>query len=80
MQMGGQYGMQTMDACLSELHLRRTISYETGVSRAVDAKEFARLVSSGGAGGNASTPTASSTPRAGSVPIPTTLGRGGRGG
>lgn len=80
MQMGGQYGMQTMDACLAELHLRRTISYETGVARAVDAKEFARLVSSGGAGGSGATPTASSTPRAGSVSLPTTLGRGGRGG
>jgi twitching motility protein PilT len=48
MQMGGQQGMITMDACLAELHLKRVISFETGRARAVDAKEFERLVETGG--------------------------------
>jgi len=76
-QMGGQYGMQSMDACLAELHLRRVISYETGIARAVDAKEFARLVGSGGVGSGAA-PTAAA---AGSAPRPgpASFGRGGRG-
>jgi twitching motility protein PilT len=47
-QMGGQVGMITMDACLAELHLKRLISFETGLSRSVDPKEFERLVTSGG--------------------------------
>jgi|SRR5690625_69256 len=50
MQMGGSMGMITMDACLAELHLRRVISYETGFSRAVDSKEYQRLVETGGIG------------------------------
>jgi len=49
-QMGGQLGMITMDACLAEMHLKRVISYEVGMSRAVDSKEFARLVETGGVG------------------------------
>ncbi len=51
LQMGGQAGMITMDAHLAELHLSRVISFETGLSRAVDAKEFQRLVESGGVSG-----------------------------
>jgi twitching motility protein PilT len=47
-QMGGALGMLTMDACLAELCLKRTISYETGMARSVDSKEFARLVETGG--------------------------------
>jgi twitching motility protein PilT len=47
-QLGGSMGMITMDACLAELCLRRVISYDMGMSRAVDAKEFARLVETGG--------------------------------
>jgi twitching motility protein PilT len=54
MQMGGQLGMITMDAHLAELHLKRIISFETGRSRAVDAKEFERLVETGGVTGDAS--------------------------
>jgi twitching motility protein PilT len=46
-QMGGHMGMLTMDACLADLHLKRLISYETGMERATDGKEFARLVESG---------------------------------
>ncbi len=76
-QMGGQHGMQTMDACLAELHLKRTISYETGISRAVDAKEFARLVSTGGVTGGAS--AHNGAPRQIPTPTQSTFGRGGRG-
>ena len=47
-QTGGQLGMVTMDANLAELHLQRAISFETGVARSVDAKEFERLVTTGG--------------------------------
>ncbi|ADI15449.1 type IV pilus twitching motility protein PilT [Truepera radiovictrix] len=72
-QMGGQYGMQTMDAHLAELHARRLITYEAGLTRAVDPKEFARLVSSHGPGAPA--PDAR---RAEGPPLPP-FGRGGRG-
>jgi twitching motility protein PilT len=48
-QLGGSMGMMTMDANLAELCLKRVISYDMGMSRAVDAKEFARLVETGGA-------------------------------
>ena len=50
-QLGGSMGMMTMDANLAELCLKRVISYDMGMSRAVDAKEFARLVETGGLGG-----------------------------
>ena len=76
-QMGGQLGMVTMDANLAELHLKRQISYETGIARAVDAKEFARLVETGGVGN-----TPGNTPAAAPRPQPTgnaSLGRVGRG-
>jgi len=49
-QMGGSIGMLTMDACLADLHLRKVITFETGIERAVDPKEFERLVESGGSG------------------------------
>lgn len=49
-QMGGQVGMITMDAHLADLHLRRQISFEMGLARAVDSKEFERLVETGGSG------------------------------
>ncbi len=52
-QTGGQIGMITMDASLADLHLRKQITYEMGISRAVDPKEFARLVESGGLAGSA---------------------------
>jgi twitching motility protein PilT len=52
-QMGGEQGMITMDAYLAELHLKRAISFEVGSSRAVDRKEFERLVSTGGVVGKA---------------------------
>jgi len=50
-QMGGQIGMLTMDACLARLHLKKHISFEMGLSRSVDAKEYVRLVESGGPDG-----------------------------
>ncbi len=42
-QTGGQYGMVTMDAYLADLYKKRIITYETGLNRAIDPKEFARL-------------------------------------
>ena len=78
-QMGGQMGMLTMDACLAEMHLKRVISYETGMSRSVDQKEFARLVETGGvagAGGGGAQPGNAPRP----MPSPGGVGRGGRGG
>jgi twitching motility protein PilT len=50
-QMGGAVGMNTMDAYLAELCLKRAITYETGMARSVDSKEFARLVETGGIAG-----------------------------
>ncbi len=74
-QMGGQVGMVTMDACLAEMHLRRIISYNTGIERSVDAKEFARLVESGGVAG-----AAGQSQPAATRPAPSAApGRGGRG-
>jgi twitching motility protein PilT len=64
-QTGGQIGMITMDACLAELHLKRLISFEVGLARSVDAKEYERLV---GSGGLAATGEAS---RGGGAPAPT---------
>ena len=55
-QMGGAIGMLTMDACLADLHLRTIISFETGLERAVDAKEYERLIETGGSGSTTSTP------------------------
>jgi twitching motility protein PilT len=90
MQVSGNIGMITMDACLAELHLKRVISFETGMSRAVDAKEYERLVGSGGVNagtetrdgrgarpGDASRPSVAgaSRPVGGTPPI----GRSGRG-
>ena len=46
-QTGAQYGMNTMDACLADMFKRKVITYDMGLSRAVDAKEYARLCSSG---------------------------------
>ncbi len=76
-QMGGAIGMLTMDACLAEMHLKKVISYETGVSRSVDAKEFIRLVESGGVSNNpqqGQQRTPAAPPRAAAQ-----VGRGGRG-
>ncbi|WP_261664159.1 type IV pilus twitching motility protein PilT [Deinococcus sp. Marseille-Q6407] len=54
MQTGTREGMVTMDAFLAQLYHRRVISYDAGLERAVDSKEFARLASdkSGDLGGN----------------------------
>ena len=77
-QMGGQLGMVTMDACLAEMHLKRQISYEVGMSRSVDQKEFARLVETGGVAGAAGT-QGGQQQRAAARPAPASIGRGGRG-
>ncbi len=85
MQMGGSLGMVTMDACLAELHLQRVISYDMGFSRAVDAKEYQRLVETGGvgaspsAGGQGYQQAAAAPERPSARPGPVTPGRGGRG-
>lgn len=79
-QTGGQIGMITMDASLADLHLRKQITYEMGISRAVDPKEFARLVESGGLAG--STQAADQQARGASAVAPTrpTQERGRTGG
>jgi twitching motility protein PilT len=75
-QTGGAIGMLTMDACLADLHLKRVISYETGVARAVDAKEFIRMVEERNKGqpGAAKPGVPAAPPR----PV-AQVGRGGRG-
>jgi twitching motility protein PilT len=87
-QMGGQAGMITMDACLSELHLKRLISFEMGLARSVDQKEYERLVSTGGlaaTGGDGGVPRPVRGPDVGPRPGPSVgrpvggaVGRGGR--
>jgi twitching motility protein PilT len=49
-QTGAQFGMFTMDACLADLFKKKLITHETGLSRSVDAKEFARLAALGSEG------------------------------
>jgi len=77
-----------MDACLADLHLRKLISFETGLERDVDPKEFERLIETGGSGSTTTTPatnTRGAGPRGpaggsssgGRNPTPP-LGRGGR--
>ncbi len=70
MQTGAREGMVTMDAFLANLYRRRVISFDTGVERAVDSKEFARLandpsIGTGAAGGAAGMPAGY-----GSAPVP----------
>ncbi len=94
-QMGGSLGMVTMDANLAELHLKRLISFEVGAARAVDPKEFERLITTGGLsveGGSAPSRSGATGSRgaapqtrgasggAGRGGPATTPGRGGRGG
>jgi twitching motility protein PilT len=88
-QTGGQIGMISMDACLADLHLRKQITFDMGRSRAVDPKEFERLVETGGLAGSAQAaqdqtrgagPQARPSPTTGAASTP---GRGagpGRGG
>ena len=92
-QMGGAIGMLTMDACLADLHLRKIISFETGLERSVDPKEFERLIETGGSGSTTTAPptnTRGAGPRgpasgsptsssSGRTPTPP-VGRGGRSG
>ena len=56
MQTGSREGMVTMDAYLANLYRRRLISFDTGVERAIDAKEFARLANDQG-GASVAPPT-----------------------
>ena len=67
MQTGAREGMVTMDAYMANLYRRRIISYDTGVARAVDPKEFARLANDASAGTGGATytaPTAAPQPQA----------------
>ncbi|MPY66348.1 type IV pilus twitching motility protein PilT [Deinococcus sp. SDU3-2] len=77
MQTGAREGMVTMDAFLANLYRRRVISYETGVARAVDPKEFARLANdpSAGVGGATYTPPAAPAAPAPAQPAGASLGR-----
>ena len=80
-QTGGQLGMVTMDANLAELHLQRAISFETGIARSVDAKEFERLVTTGGLTaeeGGSPTRTLPVRTAEGGRGGPPAIGRGGR--
>ncbi len=77
-QTGGQLGMVSMDANLAKLHLQRKISYDTGLERSVDQKEFTRLVEAGGSGTDTPTrgrPAPAQKPSGGTPPA----GRTGRG-
>jgi twitching motility protein PilT len=47
MQAGGQFGMQTMDACLSELVKSGKVDYAVAKERCHNADEFARLAGTG---------------------------------
>jgi twitching motility protein PilT len=91
MQVSGNLGMLTMDACLANLVLKRLVSFEMGLNRAVDPKEFERLVGSGGSAAGTAAATTGTRPAAGAggpaasggparapggVPP---IGRGGRG-
>lgn len=78
-QLGGAMGMITMDACLAELCLKRVISYDMGMSRAVDAKEFARLVETGGLSGSTSQQGQYQKPGAAGRPQPAQTNAVGRG-
>ncbi|MEF2280098.1 type IV pilus twitching motility protein PilT [Deinococcus sp. YIM 134068] len=85
MQTGAREGMVTMDAFLANLYRRRVISYDTGVERAVDPKEFARLANdattSTGAAGSYSPPAGggAASPTAGRAPANPTLSGTGAG-
>ncbi len=82
-QMGGSLGMVTMDANLAELHLKRLISFEVGIARSVDPKEFERLVTTGGLsleGGAAPSRSAAATKRGTPAQTRGATGQVGRGG
>ncbi|SMB95601.1 type IV pilus twitching motility protein PilT [Deinococcus hopiensis] len=77
MQTGAREGMVTMDAYMANLYRRRIISYDTGVSRAVDPKEFARLANDPSAGTGGASYTA---PAAAPAQPQANYGAGGRDG
>ncbi len=77
-QMGGQKGMVTMDANLAELHLKRAISYEIGMARSVDPKEFNRLVDAAGLTGSGAQAAPKTAVRANSPNSSGQFGRGSR--
>lgn len=78
MQTGAREGMVTMDAYLAGLFRRHLITYDKGLERAIDPKEFARLANdaSAGLGGASMTPAAPPVPAYNSASSSST-GRGG---
>jgi twitching motility protein PilT len=78
LQTGGQLGMITMDACLAELALKRIITFETGMARSVDAKEFQRLFETGGLKNDPQATQAVGAARRAPVAAAPQVGRGGR--
>jgi len=78
MQTGAREGMVTMDAYLASLFRKHLITYDKGLERAVDPKEFARLANdpSAGLGGAAMTPAAPPVPAYSSA-ASSGAGRGG---
>ena len=78
MQTGAREGMVTMDAYLAGLFRRHLITYDKGLERAIDPKEFARLANdaSAGLGGASMTPAAPPVPAYNSAASSST-GRGG---
>ncbi|HLJ61989.1 MAG TPA: type IV pilus twitching motility protein PilT [bacterium] len=46
-QTGGQFGMQTMDSALAELHRRGLISNETAINRAIHPEEMSKILGGG---------------------------------
>jgi twitching motility protein PilT len=68
MQTGSREGMITMDAYLAGLFRKRLISHETGMERAVDSKEFARLASDPNAASTPLSPTLSGSVGMGGTP------------
>ncbi|AFZ67640.1 type IV pilus twitching motility protein PilT [Deinococcus peraridilitoris] len=63
MQTGAQLGMQTMDSYLAGLYRRRVISYDVGLERAVDPKEFARLATDAAGSGAPGKPAPAPAPQ-----------------
>ncbi|MFN8510324.1 MAG: type IV pilus twitching motility protein PilT [Deinococcaceae bacterium] len=68
MQTGGQYGMVTMDAMLASMVKKRLISHDVALERAVDPKEFDRLVKLDGGSGAKPGPSSPGTSSSSSNP------------
>ena len=47
-QTGGQYGMQTMDQSLRDLHLQKMISLDDALGRAIHPEELRKMIREAG--------------------------------